>query len=766
MKKHYRPLALLVSCAIACAAPMSALCTEAVQAGETAAASEEEPAEVLAAPEEEPAEVITEEIMEEAVEETSNGYVTPEEAVPAAEGYCGEELTWEYAEGILGIKGTGAMYDYSEEIRPEWAVYAEEIREIRIGKGVTLLDGDAFEGLTALEGISYEGSEEEWEALGYAGTKEKKEVFESVTEYYFEEEPAAEEEPVEEPEAEEEEPEAVEEETVDGESKESAEAVSEPLSIISEPQDVTAAAGERITFQVEANKEEVYYQWQWSADGKTWKDCSAAGHDTDTFGFAMKASYAGRYYRCLVFDDSDEILSRAARITLETEEALEITEQPADAEASAGETVSFHVSVNKTGVTYQWQWSKDGTTWRNCTSEGYDTATFGFAMKDTLDGRQYRCIVTAGNEQVTTRGAVISRRAEEALEITEQPADVEASAGETVILHVSANKEATYQWQWSKDGTTWRNCTSAGYNTDTFSFTMKDTLDGRQYRCIVTAGSEQVPSEGAVISRKAEEALRITKQPADVEAGAGETVILHVEANKEATYQWQYSTNGTTWKNCTSGGCKTDTFSFAMKESVDGRQYRCIVTAGSEQVPSDGAVITYKSPLTLTEQPEDVEAEAGERVTLHVEANKTGVTYQWQYSTNGTTWKNCTSGGYSTDTFSFTMKETLNGRQYRCIVKLGTESVTSESALITYVDPAIVIDGVVYELIDEVMTVTGYRGSADTVVVEETVDGHTVTVIGESAFEGSAIRTIDLPETIQVIKRRAFANCSNLMNME
>ena len=95
----------------------------------------------------------------------------------------------------------------------------------------------------------------------------------------------------------------------------------------------------------------------------------------------------------------------------------------------------------------------------------------------------------------------------------------------------------------------------------------------------------------------------------------------------------------------------------------------------------------------------------------------------------------------------------------------GSETVTSEAAQLTIVTPVIVIDDVEYELIDDVMTVTGYRGSAETVVVQETVDGNTVTVIGESAFEGSSVRTIDLPDTIQVIKKRAFANCSNLTNM-
>ena len=155
--------------------------------------------------------------------------------------------------------------------------------------------------------------------------------------------------------------------------------------------------------------------------------------------------------------------------------------------------------------------------------------------------------------------------AEEALEITKQPEDVTGAAGETVSVHVEANKaDAAYQWQWSADEKTWKNCTSAGSNTDTFSFAMKATLSGRHYRCIVTSGNEQVISESALVS--CEEPLKITEQPEDVTAAAGETVSVHVEANKaDACYQWQWSADEKTWKNCTSAGSNTDTFSFAMK---------------------------------------------------------------------------------------------------------------------------------------------------------------------------------------------------------
>jgi hypothetical protein len=826
MKNHYRFLALMMSGTIALAAPMSALCSETVSAGETAAAAEVEPGVELPAAEEETAdpETVAEEPAAEeeatveepaAAEETAEETVAAEEetaeesaaaeetaevpseaeepaaaeeepaeapatedipqeeeAEPATEGNCGEDLTWEYADGVLSIKGTGGMYDYDKEERPEWAVYAEEIKELRIGKGITQIDGDAFEDLKELKSIYFEGSEKEWKELAYENDREDgsaeevtgtvgedgmKEAFAGVTEYSYGEEAAEEtaEEPAEE---------AVKPAAVPRRAAARTTAAALGLQVVAEPEDVSAAIGENVSLHVEVNMEDVYFQWQWSRDGKTWTDCTSAGNDTDTFGFVMKETLNGRKYRCIVYNDSDEIMTRVATVTVEVKEELKITKQPVNAEAAAGETVDMHVEANKADAAYQWQWSRDGKTWNNCTSAGCKTDTFSFAMKETLNGRRYRCMVTSGDEQVTSDVAVVTYK-EEALEITVQPENVTAAAGDSVSMHVEANKaDAAYQWQYSLNGSYWSNCKGAGYNTDTFSFTMQEKFSGRQYRCIVTSGSEELISDVAVV--KSEVKLEITAQPEDLTAGNGETVEFHVKASGAGvTYQWQYSLNGSYWSNCKSSGYNTDTLSFTMQEKFSGRQYRCIVTAGSEKKTSEAATVTFAEPLEIVSQPEDAAAKNGETVSYHVKASSADVTYQWQYSLNGSYWSNCKGAGYNTDTFSFEMQEKFAGRQYRCIVKEGTQSVTTRAAQLALEDPEIVIDGVVYELIDDVMTVTGYRGSADEVVVQETVEGHTVTVIGDSAFEGSAIRTIDLPDTIQLIKKRAFANCSNLTNM-
>ena len=349
-------------------------------------------------------------------------------------------------------------------------------------------------------------------------------------------------------------------------------------------------------------------------------------------------------------------------------ETIEITIQPTDVSAGEGEQVILHLEAAGNDISYRWQWRTEEAPWKNCTSAGSDTDTFSFRMKESLSGRIYRCIVTGSDKSLVSDEAHIYLN-NKPVEITIQPEDIAAAVGDPVVLHLEAvGSGITYQWQWTTDGKNWKNCTSAGYNTNTFRFVMKESLAGRIYRCIVSG------NENAIISNQAhillQESVEIQVQPNDVTAAVGEQVVLHLEATGDGiNYQWQWSSDGKSWRNCASTGYNTDTFRFTMKASLAGRTYRCIVSGTGRTLISNNARIFLNAMAEILVQPEDVTAAVGEQAVLHLEATGTGISYQWQWSTDGKTWKNCTSAGYNTDTFRFTMKSSLAGRIYRCIVK-------------------------------------------------------------------------------------------------
>ena len=62
----------------------------------------------------------------------------------------------------LVISGDGEMTDYSEASPAPWTERNASIKSIRIDKSITDIGDNAFDGLTNIEKIYYDGNAEEW----------------------------------------------------------------------------------------------------------------------------------------------------------------------------------------------------------------------------------------------------------------------------------------------------------------------------------------------------------------------------------------------------------------------------------------------------------------------------------------------------------------------------------------------------------------------------------------------------------------------------
>lgn len=89
-------------------------------------------------------------------------------------------------------------------------------------------------------------------------------------------------------------------------------------------------------------------------------------------------------------------------------------------------------------------------------------------------------------------------------------------------------------------------------------------------------------------------AIIITKQPSDIVAKVGTTVVFSIAVKGDvASYQWQRQLpNDTTWDNATAEGNTTNTLSYVCQHYNDGYKYRCIIT------DTDGT-ITYSDVAKL-----------------------------------------------------------------------------------------------------------------------------------------------------------------------
>ena len=349
----------------------------------------------------------------------------------------------------------------------------------------------------------------------------------------------------------------------------------------------------------------------------------------------------------------------AGELTWYCDRPLEITSQPTGKTVKAGATVKFTVAATGTDLTYQWQSSSNGTTWKNCSSTSATTATFSFTSKTSHNGNYYRCVITDGAGNVVYTNAVRLY----VLGVKTQPKTQTVKAGATIKFTVKATGTGLkYQWQSSSDGKTWKNCSSTSATKATFSFTSKTSHNGNYYRCKITDSAGNVVYTSSVRAY----VLGVKTQPKTQKVKAGATIKFTVKATGTGLkYQWQSSSDGKTWKNCSSTSAKKATFSFTAKTSHDGNYYRCKVTDAKGNVVYTSSVRAYV--LGIEEQPVKKTVTKGKTAKFSVEATGHSLKYQWQVSTDGgKTFKNCSSSSAKKATFSFTTKTSHNGNYYRC----------------------------------------------------------------------------------------------------
>ena len=354
--------------------------------------------------------------------------------------------------------------------------------------------------------------------------------------------------------------------------------------------------------------------------------------------------------------------------------------------------------------------------------------------------------------------------------IIQQPQGKTVIENAEVTLTVEAENVTAYRWQYSpNNGSSWSNVPTSwtGSTTDSLTFIATSSRAQNLYRVRLTGPSGNVYSE--VVSITLAEAVAITTQPVSLEAEVGDTVYFEVGATGEGmTYQWQSSTdNGETWTNTTLSGAKTKKLKVAVTKGRNGYQFRCVVTGSANSVTSDPAVLTVAGIVAIATQPVSLEAEVGDTVYFEGGATGEGMTYQWQISTdNGETWNNTTLSGAKTKKLKVAVTKGRNGYQFRCVVTGSANSVTSDPAVLT-VNIPLIFDGVTYEpLTSTTCAVVSYSGTASSLIIPETVEGMTVVEIGVEAFmDNKSLVSIDLPDTITVIRARAFKGCTSLSDM-
>lgn len=445
------------------------------------------------------------------------------------------------------------------------------------------------------------------------------------------------------------------------------------LRITSHPGDVYAMTGDTIIFSVSASGTGLKYQWQNSPDGANWSATSLGGNKTASLSVPVTATRYKYQWRCVVTDVSgDSRTSNAARII---KPVIEIIAQPSDVCAQPGSTIFLYMTATGVDLKYQWQNSLDGTAWSNSSLDGSKTRVLTLPVTATRARYLWRCVVTDafGNTKESEPVRIIYAP----LKIEAQPVSVIAKPGDTITFSVKADgTDLKYQWENSADGVSWNATSLPGNKTAELTVAVTATRARYQWRCVITDRFGEVKETKAVSITNP--VIRIEQQSGDVVAVSGDTIRFSVKATGiNLKYQWQNSLNGTDWNKTTLTGYNTPALTVPVTATRAKYQWRCVITDDYGNLVAGSAMRIIIPVITIQEQPSDTVA-AGDTVTLTVKAEGTGLKYQWQNSSDGTSWSNSRQTGYNTARLTLPANSTTAKYKWRCVITdtYGTEKIT------------------------------------------------------------------------------------------
>ncbi len=341
------------------------------------------------------------------------------------------------------------------------------------------------------------------------------------------------------------------------------------LNISKQPSSVTTAAGNTVSFTVEAEGAESYQWYYRKSSSDPWAKCSGAGATTATLPVEAKSYRNGYQYRCLLKNVLGSLYTKTVTLSVKPG----ITTQPADKTAASGAAVSFTVKASG-AESYQWYYRKSETgAWNKC-SDGA-SATLSVEAKAYRDGYQYRCKVT--NAVGSTYSEPATLRVGEKPVITAQPTGLTAGIGKPAVFSVAAEGAVSYQWYYNKNfyvnPDSWIKC-SEGTGA-VLTVTAKSYRDGYSYRCRISNEFGTVYSDMVMLHVPAKPEFE--GAPETTGYYPGEKVEYYAHAcGENVSYQWYFrKSESDSWHKCTEEGATTDTLVLVAKAYRNGYQYRC-----------------------------------------------------------------------------------------------------------------------------------------------------------------------------------------------
>ena len=395
-------------------------------------------------------------------------------------------------------------------------------------------------------------------------------------------------------------------------------AVGSLATITTQPTNTSACSGSTATLSIVVSGTGISYQWK-KAGVDLVNGGNVSGATSTTLMLTSTTSSDAASYTVVTGNTcSGFITSTAANITINSVPV--ITVQPTNKSICIGTATSFSVTASGTTLTYQWK--KDGVALVDGGAIfGAQSPTVSLSSTTAGDAGTYICEVSGSCAPIAvSTGATLTLAAGSS--IVTQPISKSACTGSSTVFTCNATG-GSLTYQWKKAGVALTDGGNiSGATTFTLTLASLNLADAGDYACEVSSTcSAMLTSNIATLT--VNNSTVITSQPSSLTRCVGTAASLDVVASGTGlVYQWMKG-------GISISGATNATYTIPSVAASDAGSYTADITSSCGLVSSNVAVLTINSPVTITTQPVNVNACAGDNVTISLVASGSVVSYQW-----------------------------------------------------------------------------------------------------------------------------------------
>jgi hypothetical protein len=291
----------------------------------------------------------------------------------------------------------------------------------------------------------------------------------------------------------------------------------------------------------------------------------------------------------------------------------------------------------------------------------------------------------------------------------------------------------TYQWQISTDNSSYTNLSGANALTYAVASNPAITTYFRRRVSATYSGADSIRNSSSLsnvvwLKPVDQDPASITSNPSPVSICEGAQAQFTAGATNYNSLLWQFSTDeGLSWTSVPnvspySGVTQTTLTINPSPASFNNYRYRMVAIHNEcGNVYSTSAILSViadDTPVIISHPSDQIICNGTSQAQFVAQTSSSGVTYQWQMSSNnGANWNNLSNGtdyqNVTTNTLTIQNNGLINKHQFRCVITAQCNSNTSDPAILYMVIPDVEVSALSNEKCPDTDPLLGFNPMND-----------------------------------------------------